>query len=65
MICEFINYLCIYLHNAEIIIVRNEVVPEDAQYHTMYIGKDGRVKMVGDPTAGEKIKEVFDKIKGL
>lgn len=43
---------------------RNEVIPGDAQYHTMYIGKDSRVKMVGDPTAGEKIKEVFDCVKG-
>ncbi len=43
---------------------RNETVPESSQYHTMYIGKDGRVKMVGDPTAGEKIKEVFDRVNG-
>ena len=42
----------------------NKVVPDDAQYHTMYLGKDGRVKMVGDPTAGERIKQIFDEVKG-
>ena len=42
----------------------NKVVPDDAQYHTMYLGKDGCVKMVGDPTAGERIKQIFDEVKG-
>lgn len=44
---------------------KNKVVPEDALYHIMYVGTDGRIRMVGDPSASDKVKAVFDEVKDV
>lgn len=43
----------------------NPSVPSESIYHTMYVGLGGKIKMVGDPSSSEKIKEVFDKVKDI
>ncbi len=52
----------IYIDTCNAFLDANPQIPDNEMFHTFVINKDGKVLMVGNPFANEKMEALFKKV---
>lgn len=49
----------VFLDENDSFIKNNPFLPDDRRFHTFLLDPDGNIRLVGDPTAGDKLEKMF------